>query len=246
MLLPPVATQARHYVFAQALQFGVLAFVVPALLVLGAPWRAGGPFGGQTGAELAIRWAAARSARPAAWRPLATLAIFLAVATAWRLPFAVDALARHWPLTLAEAVTLVGAGCALWLELVASPPLTPRISRPQRALFAAVAMWSVWAIGYILGFSGTAWFANYARPVGRGLSIMVDQQIAAALLWAVPGVVCVPLVYVCLMSWLRDSADPDGELGAVRSGLRASGQAAPRPPRGWTTGRRAPDRVPRS
>jgi hypothetical protein len=100
-------------------------------------------------------------------------------------------------------------------------------------LFAAVAMWSVWAIGYILGFSGTAWFASYARPAGHGLSIMVDQQIGAALLWAVPGVVCVPFIYVCLMSWLRDGSDPDAELGAVRSGPRASGVAAPRPPRGW-------------
>jgi cytochrome c oxidase assembly factor CtaG len=215
VLSPPVAMQAQRYVFAQALQFGVLAFVVPALLVLGAPWRH-------------ARWVRRR-----VWPAWAALVGFLLVAAAWRLPVMVDALARHWALTIAEAVTLVGAGCALWLELVASPPLTPRVSRPQRALFAAVAMWSVWAIGYILGFSGTAWFASYARPAGHGLSIMVDQQIAAALLWAVPGVVCVPLVYVCLMSWLRDSADPDGELGAVRSDPRASGQAALRPPRGW-------------
>jgi len=215
VLLPPVATDARHYVFAQALQFGVLAFAVPALLVLGAPWR-----------NLA-------AAPPRPWPPWAALLGFLGVAIAWRLPIAVNAAARNHLVVIAEAVTLVAAGCALWLELVASPPLSPRISRPLRALFAALAMWSVWAIGYILGFSGTTWFASYARPAGHGLSILVDQQIGAALLWAVPGVVCVPFIYVCLMSWLRDGSDPDGELGAVRSQLGGSGLGAERLPRGW-------------
>lgn len=38
-LVPPVGTYARRYVFAEALQFTVFATVVPALIVLGAPWR---------------------------------------------------------------------------------------------------------------------------------------------------------------------------------------------------------------
>src|SRR5262249_20698159 len=42
VLVPPAGTEARRYVFAQALQFAVLAVVVPPLVVLGAPWRFGG------------------------------------------------------------------------------------------------------------------------------------------------------------------------------------------------------------
>jgi Cytochrome c oxidase caa3 assembly factor (Caa3_CtaG) len=38
-LVPPAATYARRYVFAESLQFLLFATVVPALLVLGAPWR---------------------------------------------------------------------------------------------------------------------------------------------------------------------------------------------------------------
>lgn len=38
-LLPPGGTEARRFVFAESLQFALFAIVVPALVVLGAPWR---------------------------------------------------------------------------------------------------------------------------------------------------------------------------------------------------------------
>ena len=38
-LVPPVATEARRYEVAEAIQFCLLAVAIPALAVLGAPWR---------------------------------------------------------------------------------------------------------------------------------------------------------------------------------------------------------------
>ena len=225
VLVPPGGSAARHYVFAQAVQFLVLAVVVPALVVLGAPWRISG--------ALADRLAMTRSHRPSGGRTWAVMVGFVAVALAWRLPVAVNALVRYPVLTVAEAVTLVGSGCALWLELVESPPLVPRISRPQRAAFAALPMWAMWASAYIMGFSGTAWFTALAHPSGHGLGTVADQEIAAGLLWVIPGLFFVPVVYVALMTWLRDSADPDDELRAVAGGRAESQAAGPRPPRGW-------------
>jgi hypothetical protein len=146
----------------------------------------------------------------------------------------VNALVSIPALTLAEAVTLVGTGSALWLELVESPPLLPRIARPQRAAFAALPMWALWASAYIMGFSGTTWFGSLAHPAGTGLSMVADQEIAAGLLWAIPGLCFVPVVYACLITWLRDSAEPDDELRAAAA--QATAQASPRlprPPRGW-------------
>jgi cytochrome c oxidase assembly factor CtaG len=164
------------------------------------------------------------------------LAAFIAVSLAWRLPAAVNALVRYPALTCAEAVTLVAAGCALWLELVDSPPLLSPISRPQRAAFAALPMWAIWASAYIMGFSRTDWFAALAHPAGNGpglvgLSTVADQQIAAAVLLAIPGLCFVPVVYVSLMVWLRDSADPDEELRSVPPAQPRSPRL--RPPRGW-------------
>ena len=225
VLVPPGGAVARQYVFAQAVQFAVLAFVVPALLVLGAPWRFAGPLAG--------RLTVARSHRLSGARACLVLAGFVGVALGWRVPVVVNALVRYPGLTVIEAVTLVGAGCALWVELVESPPMLPRISRPQRAAFAALPMWAIWASAYIMGFSRTAWFTALAHPAGHGLGTVADQEIATALLWAIPGLCFVPVVYVALITWLRDSADPDDELRAVAGAGRESEAAGPRPPRGW-------------
>jgi cytochrome c oxidase assembly factor CtaG len=227
VLLPPVGIAARHYVFAQALQFAVLATLTPALIVLGAPWR-GTPW---------RRLATARSHRPSTRRAWSTLIGFIAIAVAWRLPIAVNALVRYPALTIVEAGSLILAGCALWLELVESPPFLPRIGRPLRAAFAALPMWVIWASAYIMAFSHTVWFTAFAHRSGHGLGVAADQQIAAGLLWAIPGLCFVPVVYVSLITWLRDTSDPDHELGRVSAVSEPAAPSAPRPPRGWRLGR---------
>jgi cytochrome c oxidase assembly factor CtaG len=227
LLLPPVATLARQYVFAEVVQFAGLAVVVPALVVLGAPWRLTQAWG-----RLADRIAAARSHQPGGARAWLVLTGYIAVALAWRVPAAVDALARTPVLTLAEAVTVIPAGCALWLELVESPPFLPRISRPQRAAFAALPMWALWAAAYILGFSQSTWFTAITHP-GHGLGTIADQEIGAGLLWATPALCFVPVVYVALITWLRDSASPDDELRELTGAVQGSSLPMPRPPRGW-------------
>jgi cytochrome c oxidase assembly factor CtaG len=238
VLVPPAGTEARRYVFAQAVQFGVLAVVVPAFVVLGAPWQFGAA--GSRLARLRSRSTATtqdgslessilvNAPRPGLSIPRASAALlvgFIAIALAWRLPPAVNALVRYPALTVIEAVTLIGAGCALWLELVESPPLRPRISRPLRAAFAVLPMWSIWASAYIMGFSRATWFTALARR--GGLSTVADQQIAAAVLFAIAGLAFVPVVYVSLITWLRDTARAGDECRA------ATGPVAPRPPRGW-------------
>jgi len=223
VLVPPVGTLARQYVYVQAAQFAVLATLAPALIVLGAPWKK------LIGAERLERLANARSHRAPGMSSWLILAGNLALIVAWRLPVTVNALVRDPVLTVVEAASLVTIGCALWLELAESPPFLPAISRPVRALFAALPMWTIWASAYIMAFSRTAWFSVFAHATGGGLSIAVGQQVAAGILWAIPAVCCIPVVYFSLITWLRDSNYPDDELRrvpAVDSGL-------PRPPRGW-------------
>lgn len=227
VLLPPVGSLAGHYVFVEALQFAVLAIVAPALIVSGAPWS--GP-----------RWrriATARSHRRGQLPALAILIVFIAVAVFWRLPISVNALVRYPPLTFAEAASLMAAGCALWLELVDSPPFLPTIVKPLRAAFAALPMWVIWASAYIMGFSRTVWFTAFAHPAGHGLGWASDQQIAAGLLWAIPGLCFIPVVFVSLLTWLRETADLDNELRRIPEAGQVAGPVMPRPPRGWRLSR---------
>jgi cytochrome c oxidase assembly factor CtaG len=231
VLVPPGGTEARQYVFAQAVQFAVLAVVAPALIVLGAPWSLG---------RAGTRFANRMSSGPPSPRVSTVILVgYIAVALAWRLPVAVNVLVKYPALTMVQAVTLIAVGCALWLELVDSPPLRPGISRPLRALFAALPMWAIWASAYVMGFSRATWFTALAH--GGGLSTVADQQIAAALEFAIAGLSFVPVVYVSLITWLRDSADAGGEPRAGADGAGQPGRAwvvpagpvVPRPPRGW-------------
>jgi cytochrome c oxidase assembly factor CtaG len=234
VLVPPLGTAVERYAYVEALQYVVLATAAPALFVLGAPWqlRASADPAGTT---LADRVARSRSRRSGGLAPWVFLVAFVAAATVWRLPPVVDALARHPALVLAELVTLFPAGCGLWLELVASPPLLPRISRPQRAVFAALAMWTIWALAYIMAFSTAGWFTVYAHHAGLALSPAADQQVAAGIMWAVPAFCFVPVIFSSILRWLGDSSDPDEELRTMSVASGNTGAAAPAPPRGWRT-----------
>jgi len=234
VLLPPLGEVAGRYAYAEALQFVVLAAAGPALLVLGAPWRAlAGRRRDDTG--LADRFARSRSHRAGGLWSWAALGAFMLAVFLWRLPVAVDALARHQVLVLLELATLFPAGCFLWLELVASPPMLPRIGRPLRAMFAAVSMWTIWALAYIMGFSQAGWAAVYVHHGGHALSAAADQQIATGILWAVPAFCYAPVIYTSLITWLGDSSDPDAELEAVSTLAGQGARVSPRPPRGWRT-----------
>jgi len=164
-----------------------------------------------SGAAPLDRLAAARQRQSSFLRAGGYLLAFICAGVAWRLPPVMDALARHPVLVLPELVTLLTAGTGLWLELVYSPPLAPRLPKPQRATIAALAMWSAWAVAYVLGLSNHAVFHGY-DPAGGALSPVADQQITVALVWAVSACCFVPVIFVALLTWLSGNGDPDEEL----------------------------------
>jgi cytochrome c oxidase assembly factor CtaG len=211
---------ARRYVFVEALQFGVLAVAVPALVVLGAPFSGRGrastsragrgarvPAAGRLQAL-----AAARSRHRGPLRSFAFLLAYCAATIAWRVPAAVDGLAQRPLLLLLEVPSLVVFGVLLWLELVPSEPFVPRSAYPLRIALAVIAMWTTWTVGYLLGLSHAVWFPAYHHTKVTALSLSADQELAAGALWLLPAMAYVPVVFASLMIWLKHSEDPDDEL----------------------------------
>jgi cytochrome c oxidase assembly factor CtaG len=222
VLVPPIATQARRYEWVEALQYVVLGLVAPGFFVAGAPWERLGL------ARPARSLAAARRRHPERLRSAVLVGLALCCMAAWRVPAIVDRLpSSRWWLAL-EAVTLTCSGTVLWLECVSSAPLIPRSTRPFRIALCAVSMWTTWVIAYMVAMSTADWYPAYRHQVGRGLSKVADQQLAAGLLWAAATACFVPVIFSNLLWWLHSEEDPDEALNRMvseerrRSGSRPS------------------------
>jgi len=215
-LVPPLSSAARSYDYAAALQFSLLAIVVPALLAIGAPWSLRRPGAASAVSEeqpgplevLADR----RRRHPELTRTLVFVVLDLAVVLAWRAPSAVALVARHAWMAPVQAVVLVVFGIGLWWELVESPPLVPRSGPLRRAVLAAVIMWVFWVDAYVVGLSNSDWYRNFHHVAGQGLSAAADQQVAAVILWFVSAVAFVPLIFWDALRWIRSEEDADAEL----------------------------------
>ena len=117
---------------------------------------------------------------------------------------AVNAIERHPWLLTAEAVSLVLTGGLLWLELVQPQTAPSSRSRPLRAaVAAAVAMWTVWTIAYLVGFSTASWYTAFHHVAGHWPSLAADQQFSTAVLWLVATVAFMPVVFWNVLEWLR-------------------------------------------
>ena len=161
---------ARRIEYVAALQFSLLAIVVPALVTVGAPWRllrlagnrarrhpvenrsTGSPTAGAATVSCPGRSPSSRAD--------------LGVVVAWHAPGAVAAVARHGWLVPLEAASLLVFGLGLWLELVASPPLAPRSGHLRRAVLAALAMWAFWILAYVIGLSNHDFYRNFHHAGG--------------------------------------------------------------------------------
>jgi len=224
LILPPVSTLARRYEFVQSLQFSFFIAGIPALFVIGAPWRllhlssvSLDDIQMRPAVQLerlgpVDRWSAGRHRHLQPLRSVVVFIIYVIVAVAWRTPAAVNGLVRHPWLLLLEAATLLPVGILLWTELVESPPLMPRLVRPHRIGLAAVSMWTIWILAYFVALSHGVWYSAYHHHSGVGVSLSADQQVTAGMMWLVSGTVYISLMYWNLYKWLQSEEDPSNEL----------------------------------
>ncbi len=231
-LAPPLDSWAGRYEFMNALQFGVFAFWVPAALAVGAPWRltrAGRALAaGDTRVTWLTRWTARREAFSREARAVVVTVVFILLEVFWRLAPVVDDVAAHgWGRAL-ESVTLVGAGVALFVSMVESPPLTPLPKRVLRIFMAAPVMWTIWIIGYMDGMTGAGWYRVFHHVAGAGVSLVADKEIATGVLWATSAVIFIPVVFWNMVHWLQSESTPDEEMYDLVREERTRGLFGPR------------------
>jgi cytochrome c oxidase assembly factor CtaG len=225
-LLPPLSGAARRTEYAQALQISLLAIAVPALFVAGAPWqwlKSTGEGTSDSPSRMVDRLADGRLRHRELPRSLAFIGVDIAVIIGWHTPEAVSAVSDHGWLAPVEALTFLVFGAGLWLELVQSPPFAPRSGHLRCAVLAALAMWALWIVAYVVGMSNHDFYTSFHHVPG-GLSSAADQQIASAVFWLVSALAFLPVVFWNALMWLKTEDDPDTELMGL---MRAERRSAP-------------------
>lgn len=215
VLVSPVGYWSRYYIWVRSVQDLLLAVVVPALIVLGAPWlvlrgglrRSGlrraasqrrGPAGAASAVEEAPGWLRL---------PIAVTVAFNVAWCGWHLPVPYDA-ARTQPVVFAcEVVTYLGLGVLFWLQLIASRPHVPRLARLRRvALLVGTAVVGA-ALGMALVFGSAAVYPGYRGSQHHVLSLVADQQMGGAVLWVITLVPYSVAIIALLIGWLNREED---------------------------------------
>ncbi len=224
--VPPFSTWATHYEFVQVSEFCSFAFLVPALIAAGAPWKRLG-LASREVSDVALdgsvdlaphekrfidRVIFQRSIQENYRKFGAAMTVSLALIIFWRIAPVVDGVVRHGWLIAPESLSLVGVGVIVWSDLVESPPLSPGITRPFRIGAATVAMWIAWILAYMDAMSHNSWYSVFHHVAGHGLSRNADQQLSAGAMWFLSAGVFMPVIFWNLVHWLQSEENPTDEL----------------------------------
>jgi cytochrome c oxidase assembly factor CtaG len=226
--VPPVEGWARHYEYVQAMQFLAFSVLVPALFVVGAPWRWLGLAASQPpridddglvqvdqSPRYVDRLVLARPHQVSNVRAIWVMVLFVALTIFWRSAPVVNFTVRHGWLVVLESLSTLVVGVVLWTDLVESPPLTPGATRPYRIGMSAIAMWTIWVLAYLGAMSHSSWYQAFHHVAGHGISAAADQQFTAAAMWFLSAAAFLPLVFWNLVHWLQSEENPTDELNRM-------------------------------
>ena len=214
-VVPPLSTDARRYVFAEAIRFCLIALAMPVLVALSAPLsRAAARWAPERLARLVARRDGTRSSRRGLVRLVVRLVPYLGAFIVWRNPASVDALATTPGLVVAEIATFAVVGVAFWIELVPTPPIPPIVTAGQRIVPTAIAMWMIWILAYFVGFSHTAWFPSVHANRG-GLGVIADQELSSGVLWIAAAATFLPVIFTNLARFLRGDDEVQDEVARI-------------------------------
>jgi putative membrane protein len=197
VLSPPFDRAADTSLAAHMWQHVLLLSVAAPALVLSFEWA--WPTSGS--------WSR-RPLRSQAWVAAAAAAVVVqsVVTIAWHLPGPYQSAAAHLPVHMAEHLSFLGAGIALWWLLLGAGTRRPRAAS-LLVLFAANVPLQV--LGFAMTMATTRWYPAYATS-------LADQQLAGAVMWGVGGSIAVLQAMALFAAWVAGAAEGETDGDDVR------------------------------
>jgi putative membrane protein len=215
-LLSPLDTLGREYLLtARVAQILIIVTFVAPLLMIGLP------------DELAQRLLPVRSWREAAGTPLFVVIMVLAFNTIvlfWQIPRYFDLAAQDTLWHNIANISYLLAGVLTWWPLLTPADRRARMSSPLQMAYLALESLPIDVFGIAIIFAPGVLYSVYAHaPRITGLSAIVDQQVAGALL-ALPGnILDILFMSIIFFVWInrieeaqrqRERAEIERELAA--------------------------------
>lgn len=207
----------RYLVSAHMLQHVLLMLVAAPLLLAGVPGWFWSAF---LQSPQSLRIARLMT------HPVVALSVFNGVFLMTHLPEAVDLQLRAWWFHLFVHVAQVGAGMLLWWPILNNAPELPRLSYPYQMMYLFGQSLVPSVLAGVLTFATGAVYPAYAEfPRLWGISIVEDQQTAAAIMKILGTIILWSFIGVAFFKWYAmEEAEAKGpRWSEVEAELRREG-----------------------
>lgn len=211
-LASPVDALAETLFAAHMLQHVILVAVAAPLVAAAAPivpslW--GLPYGARRAVGRA--WTGGGLAPLGRWLglPLVVWALHAVALWGWHLPGPYLTALRDPTVHALEHLSFFGTGVLMWWA--AFRPFHHPSDRGVGAVLVTLGtFFQSGALGAILTFSSTAWYAPQSVAAGAwGLTALGDQQLAGLIMWIPTGFLYVAVALALVYRWLRDAPAVD-------------------------------------
>jgi putative membrane protein len=216
-LASPLDAYSEQLFWAHMTQHVLLLVVAPPLIVLARPWvrlwrvlplRARQSLGGSL-ARGHLIWL--RRLGGLLGAPLPTFVLFCGVVLVWHIPAPFDATLESEWLHALEHTLFFATALMFWKQAIDSPPLHAPLSDVWRMAYLIGAMVVMWVLAIVIALAPHALYVPYAHEASRPgrISALVDQQIAAGVMWVPGSITLTVLLFFYVHRWLSA-----GEVGA--------------------------------
>jgi putative membrane protein len=215
-LVSPLEGATEHFLAAHMLQHMLLIGVAAPLLAYGLPLARMPAALGDRGRRrlVLIRRRLSGPLPRLAAVALLVLLVHAAVVWSWHLPALYEAAVESPWLHALEHGLFLGTGLLLWwvvLEFGAATRPSPAMAA---VLFIAAAQGA--ALGALMSFSTSPWYAAYAERAGAaGDDPLADQQLAGLLMWGLGAIAPVLVAGALLIGWLARMDRYPSSIGAA-------------------------------
>lgn len=217
-LLSPVAAVGEALFSVHMFQHVLLMVAAPPLIVLGRPGLAAAWALPENGRRAVRRhWPRAPWFR-AAWRglthPVTVFALHVGALWAWHIPALYEAALENRTWHHVEHASFFFTALLFWWALARIWGVEHRTGRGRGrwpgygagALYVFATALQSGALGALLVFSPRVLYPAHAEGTAAwGADLLVDQQLAGAIMWIPPGIVYATAILLLFLAWLREA-----------------------------------------